>query len=347
LLKLRSASALAIGDEIDSAADGARMGEVRKKIPGLASGLLASGIDCASLSGVIGAMLRDITGHAALLAEQSMQADGWGNAPVAWCLLILGSGGRGETLLAPNQNTALVHGGDASNDTWFAELGRRISDVLDAASIPSHAAGVMAKNAKWRRGLEEWKAEIDRWALGASEADLEQAEIFFDFQAAFGDARLAGELRLHLAEKAKNSVKMQHQLAEVIGEAKEALGLFGQIVTDDDHLDLKNVGLMPLVAAVRTLSAKYGIIAASTRERLARLVEGEHIPSSEAHSMAEAQEYFLRLMLEQQLRDIEAFKTPSGEIWPDEYDKDRRAKLKSTLRYVNSLGDMVKKAISA
>jgi CBS domain-containing protein len=347
LLKLRSTSALAIGDEIDSAPDGARMGEVSRKIPGLAAALLSSGVDCASISGVVGAMLRDITGHAAFLAEQSMRADGWGNAPVSWCLLILGSGGRGETLLAPNQNTALVHAGGPESDTWFAELGRRVSEILESAGIPAHAAGVMAKNAKWRRGLLEWKAEIDRWATGASEADLEQAEIFFDFQAAFGDARLADELRAHLAEKAKNSQQMQRQLAEVVGEVKEAFGLFGQIVTEDDHLDLKNVGLMPLVATARTLAAKQGVIAASTRDRLALLVDGGHLPSSDAQALTEAQEWFLRLILEQQLRDIEAHKTPSGLIWPEEFDKDRRARLKTTLRFVNSLRDMVDKAISA
>jgi CBS domain-containing protein len=346
LLKLRSSSALAIGDEIDSATDGTRMGEVRKKIPTLAAALLSSGVDCASISSVVGAMLRDMTGHATLLAEQSMQADGWGSAPVAWCLLILGSGGRGETLLAPNQNMALVHGGGPEGDTWFAELGRRVSEILEAADIPAHAAGVMAKNAKWRHGLAEWKIEIDRWATGASEADLEQAEIFFDFQAAYGDHQLADELRAHLVEKAKNSQQMQRQLAAVVGEVKEAFGLFGQIVTEDDHLDLKNVGLMPLVATARTLAAKHGVVAASTRDRLAYLVEGGHLPPSEAQAMTEAQEWFLRLILEQQLRDIDAHKAPSGLIWPEEFDKDRRARLKATLRYVNSLREMVNKAIS-
>jgi CBS domain-containing protein len=346
LLKLRSTSALAIGDEIDSAPDGARMGEVAKKIPALAAALLSSGVDCASISGVVGAMLRDITGRAAFLAEQSMLTDGWGGAPVPWSLLILGSGGRGETLLAPNQNTALVHAGGPENDTWLAELGRRITDVLEAAGIPAHAAGVMAKNAKWRHGLDEWKTEIDRWATGASEADLEQAEIFFDFQSAYGDSSLADELRDHLAAKAKESTKMQLQLSEVIGESKDALGLFGQIVTEDDHLDLKNVGLMPLVAAARTLAAKYGVSAASTRDRLALLVESEHLPPSDAQAMTEAQEWFLRLILEQQLRDIDAHKTPSGLIWPEEFDKDRRARLKAMLRYVNTLSGMVKSAIS-
>ena len=52
--------------------------------------------------------------------------------------MILGSGGRGESLLAMDQDNAIVfaegsEGGKADN--WCEQLGRRMSDILDGAGV--------------------------------------------------------------------------------------------------------------------------------------------------------------------------------------------------------------------
>ena len=78
-------------------------------------------------------------------------------------MLVLGSGGRGESLLAPDQDNAIVHEGSEADDPWFKEVAERIADLLDAAGIPYCMGKVMASNAIWRRSLTGWEEEVLRW----------------------------------------------------------------------------------------------------------------------------------------------------------------------------------------
>src|SRR5690606_32195369 len=130
-------------------------------------------------------------------AAEGMVRDGHGPAPAPWCYLVLGSGGRGESLLAADQDNAIVHDGRAEDDAWFAELGRRASETLDEAGIPYCRGGVMAMNEAWRRSLADWRRQIDRWVAKAEGESLLNVDIFYDFQPVYGDRALAEALRTH------------------------------------------------------------------------------------------------------------------------------------------------------
>ncbi|HSH57185.1 MAG TPA: DUF294 nucleotidyltransferase-like domain-containing protein, partial [Halomonas sp.] len=75
------------------------------------------------------------------LAEVEMEGQGWGPPPVAYCVVVLGSGGRHESLLAPDQDNAMIidEYPDARHveiDGYFQSLGERFSERLDRAGIP-------------------------------------------------------------------------------------------------------------------------------------------------------------------------------------------------------------------
>ena len=53
--------------------------------------------------------LRALTRRATELAEVRMIDDGWGPPPQPYAMLVLGSGGRGESLLAMDQDNAIVY----------------------------------------------------------------------------------------------------------------------------------------------------------------------------------------------------------------------------------------------
>ena len=68
-----------------------------------------------------------------MLAEAELVAEGAGPAPCAYAVLVLGSAGRGESLLAMDQDNALVFAEgepDGEADRWFARLGRRMAAIL-------------------------------------------------------------------------------------------------------------------------------------------------------------------------------------------------------------------------
>ena len=97
LLRHRAAAATMLGDEVDSAESVAALGAAWAKVPLMARSLAAEEVDPRTISAVISAEIRAITGRAAQFAEASMAAEGQGTPPCAYAVLVLGSAGRGES----------------------------------------------------------------------------------------------------------------------------------------------------------------------------------------------------------------------------------------------------------
>ena len=136
LLRQCAGRALALGDAVEAAEVPHDLAEVHRAVPGLARALLEEGVDARGAAAVISGVVRDISGRAAALAERGLLEAGEGPPPAPYSFLVLGSAGRGESLLAADQDNAIVHGGEETLDGWFAALGRRASDILDGAGIP-------------------------------------------------------------------------------------------------------------------------------------------------------------------------------------------------------------------
>mgnify|MGYP001822960268 CR=1 FL=1 len=132
LLKQRAGTALALGDEVTVAADAAALAKVREALPELAESLLAEQVAPRDVAAVVSDAMRSMTARAAALAEASMESP----PPAPYCVLILGSGGRGEGLLAPDQDNALIHAGSPQDDPWYADFADRMTRILDDAGVP-------------------------------------------------------------------------------------------------------------------------------------------------------------------------------------------------------------------
>ena len=86
--------------------------------------------------------------------------------PGYYAVLVLGSAGRGESLLSADQDNAIVYeSGEASSpeDRWFETLGTHIADILDRVGVPYCQGGVMAKNRAWRQSAADWQQTVDHW----------------------------------------------------------------------------------------------------------------------------------------------------------------------------------------
>ncbi|MCC7271830.1 MAG: CBS domain-containing protein, partial [Alphaproteobacteria bacterium] len=101
LLKLRARETLSLGDGVATAGDAATIRQVRLGLPALARSLRGDGVPATAVAGALSAVLREATARAGVLALAGMADDGWGGPPAPWCLMVLGSGGRGESLLVP------------------------------------------------------------------------------------------------------------------------------------------------------------------------------------------------------------------------------------------------------
>ncbi len=346
LLHLRASTALALGDEVVTAEDAAGMARAREQAPTLARALLAEGIDGLGIAAVTSSVLRDMTARAAQLAEQAMRDEGWGAPPAPYCVLLLGSGGRRESLFGADQDNAIVHDGAEPHDAWFAELGRRMNLTLDQAGVPLCRGGVMAGNKTWRHNLPGWRDAIDRWMGEADGEELLNVAIFCDFRPVHGEMTLARHVRAHLAEAAATSPRFLHAMAGTVSGMGTALGVLGQFKTREGRIDIKMTGLIPLVSTVRLLALKHRITATGTVERLRALSAGGQLSGKDADTFVEGHELMVRALLYQQIADLDAGRPISNRVDPHILKKDDRNSLKAAFKALSSLNWVLSSALS-
>lgn len=342
LLQQRAQMALVLGDEI-AAIDGAEeMAALYRRLPDLAAGLLGESVTAVEIAAVLSKVLLDICARAASLAEAAMPRP----APASWCFLVLGSGGREESLLAPDQDNAIVHGGGAGDDRWFADVGRRACDFLDRTGIPYCRGGVMAMNRDYRHSLAGWRQRIAGWVDRPEPENLLHADIFYDLRPVHGDFALAGQLR-RLALDAAISRPFLAMLGIGLSEMGTPLGLFGGFRTEQGRIDLKGGGLLPLVSAARVLALRDGSGALGTGGRIDAAVAAGHLDHDDAVQLKDAHEMLLRLILEQQLVDLGARIAPSGRVDVARLDTLTRSRLRQALRRIARVDWTIRDSLTA
>ncbi len=324
LLRKRALATLTVGDEIATATRPRELARVQAALPSLAAGLLADGQDARQVAQIIAAEARAMTARAAEIAEAELVAAGHGPAPADYALLVLGSGGRGESLLAPDQDNALViadeYQGDLdAADDWFTRFASRVNEILDRAGIPYCKGGVMAKNRPWRRRLSAWLDQARNWAARPTPQSLLSVDIFYDFTPAHvsgkAGAQLAATLRREAMEIAGGSLAMLRALGASAGGHSPPLGLFGRIKKDDKgRVDLKTGGLLPIVSGARVIALRHRIPALATPQRLLQSAGKADRSQADAELLADIHGFLMRLILTQQIADLEAGIPPSNRV---------------------------------
>ncbi|WP_119420121.1 putative nucleotidyltransferase substrate binding domain-containing protein [Desertibaculum subflavum] len=344
ILRRRVGGGLTLGDAIDAAADGAALAAARAELPELAQRLLDEGLQATEVAALLSATLCDITARAAQLAAAETERER-GPAPAPWCVLVLGSGGRGESLLSADQDNAIIHA--AGDDGWYAAVGQRMADLLDQAGIPYCKGGVMAARPGWRGDPVAWRTRVAEWLRRAQGEALLDVDIFFDFRAVSGERALAASLRADALAAAKGAPAFLRQLAEQASSHGAALSLLGRFRLQDGRVDLKAGGLLPLVGAARVLALANGIGETETAARLRAAADRGKLSGEDLERLLEARAVLTETMLRQQLADIAAGRAPSSKIDPRALSRTERTRLKEALGAIRLIPDIVRGALAA
>ncbi len=346
LLRQRADHALVLGDEIDHADSAEAMAEVWGNMALVASGLSREGVDARDIAAVVSRELCALTRQACKIAENQMVDQGVGEPPCNYAMLVLGSGGRGESLLAMDQDNAIVyqHGEpDSEQDKWFAELAKRISDILHIAGVVYCKGGVMASNAGWRQSEDRWKNTIDSWIKRQSPDDILNCDIFFDSVCVHGDVELANRILEHAYLKGSQSKNFIKLMSVNAAKNRSPLGLFGRFQLDDGRMDLKMGGIMPLFSCARVLAIQNSCRELSTPQRLSAVLARQDRMHTTFENLIEAHRIIFNCILQQQLIDLEKGIPLSNKVAPDHLGVSRRNQLKWALQQVpnvsNLLGD--------
>jgi len=333
LLRLRASDALALGDAIDTANTPADLARAWSRLPSVIARLRVEGVSAMECAGVIAREIGALTRRAAMEAEKRLEARGLGPAPAAYATLVLGSAGRGESLLVPDQDNATIHAGSTEHDAWFLAHGDAMTALLHEIGIPLCKGGVMARNPAWNGNAEAWSNRMRGWTGSTTPDDLLAVDIFYDFRAVHGDAPLANALAAEARERARQSRPMVKLLADQLGHWSPPLGMFGRFRTEEDgRVDLKKGGLFPIIAAARCLALSHGLPSRNTADRLAALREAKIGGDSDLAAMARAQSLLMERILDQQLADIAKGQPPSTRVDVASLTGEQREELKEALK---------------
>lgn len=350
LLKSRTSDALALGDEIEAAREGRTLAAAWAKLPRVAAGLLADNMEGRDLAQMISHEIGALTARAGALAAEALKAEGQGDAPCRYAILVLGSAGRGESLLAMDQDNAIVFergAPDGPEDRWFGALAQRMNTLLHEAGVPLCKGGVMARNPQWRGSFDEWRARVAHWVERSSPSDLLSVDTFFDLRGVRGDAGLANDLRAYAFHAAHGRNAFAKLLVETAAPMEQALGMFGRLRTVDGRLDLKKSGLFRIVCAARALAIRHGVSAYSTRERLEGVRALGLGGDQDLERLVDAQGLFLTLIARQQAVDIATGRAPSNAIEPARLSRLERDRLVEALHALDALDTLTRDLLFA
>jgi signal-transduction protein with cAMP-binding, CBS, and nucleotidyltransferase domain len=278
---------------------------------------LSEGMPIAELQAVLTEVNLELHRRALLLAINGLAADGWGDPPVPFALIVMGSAGRGECLLAPDQDNGFVlaeydDAAHARIDGYFVALAERFTRLLDAIGFPLCLGNVMATNPVWRKRISEWRKQIAIWLRKRTETQLLLSDILVDFQHVWGDATLSQALRRHIMQEIGRNPTFVRDLFTIEADHGAALGWFGRLRSERDKQDrpgminLKLRGSLPLVEAARLLSLRAGLPETSTLARLDGLVAKGTLHPEDHDNLKDAFGFISRLLLRQQVEDFAA-----------------------------------------
>lgn len=341
LLRQRAEDALILADGLVAARSTEQLGVVWAELPLMARNLLGEDVDPRHIAAIISQELCGLTRRATELGEQQMAADGLGPPPCPYAVLVLGSAGRGESLLAMDQDNAIVFEAGAAGgpeDRWFAKLGTYVADALDQVGVPYCKGGVMASNAEWRKDVAAWQGTLSDWIGRATPEDLLNTDIFFDCLPVAGDLKLGRALRREAYALGAGAASFQSLLTKTSTDFSSALGWFGRIRTGDQgRIDLKANGLLPIFSGARVLAIRHEIEAQSTPERLLALLGRPDVSTSDVENVVEAHKIFLGAILAQQLDDLDQGIQLSNKVDVGRLAKSERDELRWALEQVQCI----------
>ncbi len=311
----------------------------------LAEELFGDNVPVPEIQSLITHINRDIHRRIVEASLAAMAEDGWEGPPVSFALIVMGSGGRGENFLYPDQDNGFIlddypdseHG---PIDSFFIELAERMTRDLDAVGFPLCRGYVMATNPVWRKTRSQWRQQIRIWGRKRSTMAVQFSDIFFDFRGAFGEVEMVHDLRRAVTEMVRSAPAFLAELQRESSRIGVALGWFGRLVTEKEkpehhgELNLKHSGTLPLVGSVRLLALREGIEETATLRRIAALRERGVLDADEQDYLSGAFFHITHLLLRQQIADFKVGRKVGNYVHPQALSERERDILVDSLKAI-------------
>jgi len=245
------------------------------------------------------------------LTLEKMERGGYGPAPIPYALLIMGSGGRREMMLDPDQDNGIILADrpaakDPKVAAWFKDFCLRLNGNLDQVGYPLCPGEIMARNPLFHKTLDEWRAQISHMVKFPNEKAARWSNVVFDFDTLYGDDQLTVALRKHVHRELAAENRLLSFMMQDDAEGRPPIGFFNRLITTTEvgkkgKIDIKRNGLRIIADAARIYALSAGISACNTNDRLYALVRLGQLDADFADGILSAYEELIALLLDHQI----------------------------------------------
>lgn len=350
ILSTIGSNAIDAGMMIAKAKDEAELVAAARAIPESFAAMVKNGVQASHAMRFASALGEACHRRAAALAEEEL-----GPPPRAYALVVFGSLAREEQLIGSDQDNGLIiadeegeSGLPADVEAYFAAIGERISDVLDACGFVYCKGGIMAKNAEQRLTLSQWRARYESWIAQPDEDRIMRATIFFDMRTVSGDRALTQALRRDIVSRVAGDPLFISFLARDALRRKVPLGIFRNLVLDKTEdgekvFNAKGQAIMPIIEIARTQALAAGIEEVGTIPRLRALEEAGRMNADDARSLEDALLFVNELRVAHQARQVERGDAPDNAIAPYDLSSLERDYLKDAFVVIRDALDALRR----
>lgn len=256
------------------------------------------------------------------------------------CLIVMGSEGRKEQMLKTDQDNALIieNGVDV---TLYQEYMEKFTSTLIDFGFPPCDGNIMVSNEYWRKSLDDYKKEIDRWLEAPIKDDYMNLAIFFDSICVAGNSKLLEELKEMIFTQIKDRSVFLANFAKAALLFETPIGMFTHLIAKNNQIDMKKGGIFPIVQGIRSLSLEYGVKETNTNNRIRELKTLKILDTQFANVIEEAFDTLLNIRLKERLRRIGHEEDANNLIDIQNLNKLELDLLKDSFKIVNKFKDFL------
>jgi CBS domain-containing protein len=266
----------------------------------------------------------------------------FGPPPVGYTWIAFGSQGRRELMLNSDQDNALVLADDYQapvHGEYFAQLAEHVCHGLADCGFILCPGDMMASNPAWRLRASQWQTIFTDWITACSPQNARLASNFFDLRCIYGQAALLNPLYEKIATLCpKNDSLLMHWIANSAA-SPAALGIFRRFIVphSGEHtgqIDLKRLGIIPVVDLARIHSLAAGQHACGTLDRLAIAAGKRWLSLQGAQELTAAYRFVLALRMRQQRLSLMQGMTADNFVDPTQLTAGEQERLRSSFQLI-------------
>jgi CBS domain-containing protein len=353
LLRYRSQKAMMLVGNVREERTLAGLAAIRQEMVTVARTLLSETRSTPEVMEILSYIHHGIIRRVFELCLEEMRTEGKTIPDIRYTFLIMGSGGRREMLLAPDQDNAFIFENFADDmlprvEGFFTPLAEKVVRALEEVGYPACHGKVMVNNPAWRGRLRDWHARIKDWVNDPEPQKVRYSSIFFDFAPLAGDPQLARDLRAVIQSQIQDFQGFLYHMMSLDLRYKVPVGLLGRFIVEKtgEHrgeLSLKQGGSIYIVDCIRMFALEKELWSITTMERLQGLVDQNVFAQETAEHIRAAFEALAFLRLRNEITLIDQGRSPNHFLDPHALSKNEQDLLRESFNAVNKLQDATKR----